>query len=143
MKAYAFPVPECPASESAWSLEIRDLRAKRGDSQRVTKVIRDSVVRSFPACRWQDTASAATPSVLIEIHHFTVSYDDGYWDSAAEWSVLARDSAGGTFTEFQAQGEVSRPNLPRSANNRKALAEAFEKAMWTTLAGLRALSPNG
>lgn len=71
MKAYVFPVPECPASESSWRLEIRDLRLKRGDSERVTNL------------------------------------------------------------------------RPRSANNREALAEAFEKAMWTTLAGLRALSADG
>lgn len=59
------------------------------------------VVRSFPACRWQSVEGAATPPVLIEIHRFAVSNGEGYWNSAAEWTVLARDSEDETMTEFQ------------------------------------------
>lgn len=141
--AYPDPDVRCPGGLITWALEIRDLRADRSDSDRVTGLIRDSLAQSFPGCRWQGAAGVGTPTVTIEVNRFAVVRDGNFWESAAEWTTLARDAAGRTLTEFQSEAEVSRPNYRGSNNEMEAMKQAFDQAIQRTLAGLRAVSVAG
>jgi len=109
----------------------------------MVSLVRDSLVRSFPGCRWEPAAGGDAGRIMIEIHRFAASPEGNSWDAAAEWTVLATDSQGRTLTEFEAREEVSRPNYRGSNNAREALREAFDRAMRRTLAGLRTVSSAG
>src|SRR5438128_10704657 len=126
----------CPAGRITWNLQISDQRAERDDSARLIALVRDSLSRSFPACRW--AAGVDSGTISIEIHRFAAKLDGSIWDAAAEWSVSARDAAGGTLTEFESSSEVSRPNCRSVNNEQAALQQALEEAMKRTLKGLRA-----
>jgi len=145
LRPAAYPDPEvrCPGGLLTWGLEIRDLRADRSDSERVTSLIRASLAQSFPDCRWQNSAREGTPAVSIEIHRFAVVRDGNFWESAAEWTVLARDAAGRPLTEFQSEAEVSRPNYRGANNEVEAMKGAFDQAIRRTLEGLKAVSSAG
>jgi hypothetical protein len=130
----------CPGGRLVWSLEIKDQRAERLDSQRLLGLLRESLSHSFPGCQWADTARSDAPTIAIEIHSFAANFDGTIYDATAEWTVLARDASGRTLTEFQAEARVSRPNYRGSNNEREALREAFEQALNRTLAGLRNVS---
>jgi hypothetical protein len=105
-------------------------------------LIRESLVRSFPGCRWEaDDASA--PVIRIELHRFGAALQGNIWDAAAEWSVVVQGPRGETMTEFSAEAEVSRPNYRGSNNELEALKLVFDQALRRTLAGLRNLSVPG
>lgn len=130
----------CPGGHLIWNLEIKDQRAERLDSQRLTGLLRESLSHSFPGCQWADTARPDAPTIAIEIHSFAAEFDGTIYDATAEWTVLARDASGRTLTEFQSEASVSRPNYRGSNNEREALREAFEQAVNRTLVGLRNVS---
>lgn len=104
----------------------------------MVSLIRDSLSRSFPGCRWEDDPS--TPVIHIEVHRFGAAIQGNVWDAAAEWSVLAQSTRGQTLKEFQAEAEVSRPNYRGSNNELEALKQVFDQAMRRTLAGLQGMS---
>lgn len=139
----AYPEPEvgCPAGRVSWRLEIADQRAERRDSERLTSLIRESLSRSFPACRWETEGSA--PLIRIEVHRFTADLQGNVWDAAAEWAVTAQGSGGETLTEFRAEADISRPNYRGSNNELEALRQAFDQVLRRTLTGLRNLSLTG
>lgn len=136
------PDPEvsCPAGRITWNLEISDQRAERPDSDRLTALLRTSLSKSFPGCRWAGGAEAGT--IRIEVHRFRVALE-GTWDAVAEWTVSARDAAGRTLTEFESTADVARPNYRGTNNERDALQQVFEQAFQRTVAGLRSVSPAG
>ncbi|HSS43867.1 MAG TPA: hypothetical protein VLO07_00895 [Thermoanaerobaculia bacterium] len=136
------PGVSCPGGQTAWNLQIADQRAERGDSDRLVALLRDSLARSLPGCRWTAQDPSA-PTIRIEIYRFAADLDGSLWEAAAEWSVRAEDASGHTMTEFQSTAEVARPNYRDSNNERVALQEAFEQALRRTLAGLRAVSLPG
>ena len=133
----------CPGGYLAWNLELSDQRADRKDSENIQTLVRDSLARSLPGCQWASAARADTPTIRIEIHRFGAEFDGATWDAGAEWTVTARDPAGRTLTEFQADARVARPNYRGSDNEREALRSAFEEAMTRTLTGLRNVSSRG
>jgi hypothetical protein len=136
------PETPCPAGSRGWRLEVLDRRVDRDSSERLSGLLRDSVVRSFPGCDW--SGGAAAPVITLEIHRFRVGQEsDGSWAAAAEWTVLARDAAGRAVTEFPAEGEVFRPNYRGVNNEKEALTEAFRQAMERTLTGLRIMAAGG
>ena len=140
----SYPEPDvaCPAGRVSWRLEVVDQRADRSDSERVTGVIRESITRSFPGCRWEaDDASA--PLIRIEVHRFAAGLQGNIWDAAVEWTVVAEGPRGEALTNFTAEGEVSRPNYRGSNNELEALKLAFDQSLRRTLAGLRTLSLGG
>lgn len=145
LRPLAYPDPEapCPGGRINWRLEIADQRADRRDSERITGLLKESLARSFPGCRWQDSSDGSFPKVLIELHRFGVVRDGNYWEAAAEWSVVANDAEGGSLTEFQAVSEISRPNYRGANNELEAMKQAFDQAFRKTLAGLRAVSSVG
>ena len=141
LKPVASPDPDvaCPGGRLAWNLQINDQRAERRDSDRLLSLLRDSLSRSLPGCSW--AAGPDAPAIVIEIHRFAAAQHEYMWDAAAEWTVSARDAAGRTLTEFQAESEITRPNYRGSNNEVEALREVFEKAVKRTLAGLRSVPP--
>jgi hypothetical protein len=140
----SYPEPDvaCPGGRVSWRLEVADQRADRTDSDRVTGVIRDSITRSFPGCRWEPEGASA-PLIRIEVHRFASQLQGNIWDAAAEWSVVAEGPRGENLTSFTADGEVSRPNYRGSNNELEAMKLAFDQSLRRTLAGLRALSLGG
>jgi len=136
------PGVSCPGGQTAWNIQIADQRAERRDSDRLVAVLRDSLARSLPGCRWT-AAEPGAPTIRIEIYRFAADLDGSLWEAAAEWSVLAEDPSGRTITEFQSTAQVTRPNYRGSNNEREALQQAFEQALRRTLAGLRAVSLPG
>ncbi|MFN2387292.1 MAG: hypothetical protein ABR576_13575 [Thermoanaerobaculia bacterium] len=140
----SYPEPDvaCPAGRVSWRLEVVDQRADRTDSERVTDVIRESITRSFPGCRWEES-DASSPLIRIEVHRFTSALQGNIWDAAVEWSVAAEGPRGESLTNFTAEGEVSRPNYRGSNNELEALKQAFDQSLRRTLAGLRTLSLGG
>ena len=138
------PDPEnaCFGGRPAWSLEVNDRRADREASERVVALLHDSIVKSFPGCTWSaPEKESRLPSLSIEIHRFRAPMQEGMWEGAADWNVLARDPEGRTLTEFDAISEVSRPNYQGSNNEKEALTQVFREALQKTLAGLRAVPP--
>jgi len=142
VRPVAYPDPEvaCPGGRQAWKLEIADRRAQRRDSERIIGLLRESLTRSFPGCRWESATGSEAPAILIEVHRFAVSREDSSWEAAAEWTVLARDGNGRTLTEFESRAEVSRPDYRGANNELEAMKQAFDEALRRTLAGLRAVS---
>ncbi|HYB53448.1 MAG TPA: hypothetical protein VEG84_06255, partial [Thermoanaerobaculia bacterium] len=59
----------CPGGRLAWNLQIADQRAKLEDSARLIGVIRESLSRSLPDCRWT-SAQADAGTISIELHKF-------------------------------------------------------------------------
>ena len=133
----------CPGGQLVWNLEITDQRARLADSERLLALLRESLAKSLPGCQWTSPPRRDAPTIAIEIHRFAANLDGGMWDAGAEWTVSARDPAGKTLTEFQADARVSRPNYRGSNNEVEALRSAFEEAMTRTLTGLRNVSSRG
>lgn len=131
----------CPAGRITWNLQILDQRASLEDSAHVIGVVRESLSRSLPDCRWTATAQPDAGTITIEIHRFGTTSDSGAWDAAVEWGTWVRDASGRTLTEFESIGEESRPNYRGEDSERIALQRALEKALNITLNGLRSLSP--
>ena len=50
------------------------------------------------------------------------------WEGAAEWSVLARNAAGQTLTDFEAISESSQPNYQGVNNEKQVLGRVFGEA---------------
>ncbi|HTD53037.1 MAG TPA: hypothetical protein VK780_08430 [Thermoanaerobaculia bacterium] len=143
VKPIASPDPDiqCPAGRVNWSLRVSDQRAQRRESDQVVALVRDSLSKSLPGCRWSGGADAGT--ISIEIHRFGARLDEAMWDAAADWTVSVRDASGRTLTEFDSSSELTRPNYRNVNNERAILQEALDEAMQRTLKGLRALSPQG
>jgi hypothetical protein len=143
VKPIASPDPDvqCPGGRVNWSLRVTDQRAQRRESEQIVGLVRDSLSRSLPGCRWSGGADAGT--ISIEIHRFGAKLDESMWDAVADWTVSVRDAAGRTLTEFDSSSELTRPNYRNVNNERALLQEALEEAMQRTLKGLRALSPQG
>jgi hypothetical protein len=135
------PQVSCPGGRVTWSLQISDQRADKENSLRVVALVRESLSRSFPGCRW--TGGPESGTITIEIHRFTARLDGAIWDAAAEWSIFARDVTGRTLTEFESSSEVSRPNYRNVNNEQATLQQVLEEAMQRTVKGLRALSLAG
>jgi hypothetical protein len=138
------PDVACPGGRLFWNLEISDQRAEPTDSARVLALVRNSLARSLPGCRWSGVGEPSRPdagTIAIEIHRFAVDFDGSIFDAAAEWDVSARTPSGRTLTEFLADSAVSRPNYRGSNNEQEALQAAFQEAMTKTLTGLRNVSP--
>jgi hypothetical protein len=133
------PEVRCPGGQVLWNIEIADQRAERRDSDRLVILLRDSLARSLPGCRWT-AADRGAPTIRIEIYRFAADFDGSLWEATAEWSVRAHDPSDRTMTEFQPTATVTRPNYRSSNNEREALQQAFEQAFRRTLAGLRAVS---
>jgi hypothetical protein len=140
------PDPEirCPGGRSAWRLRISDQRADRSDADRLAQLLRDSLARSFPGCRWIE--ESGTPTIAIEVHRFHVrpEYSQGVptgFEAEAEWSVTATDGLGRILTEFSPESHISRPNYRGSNNEREALQQAFDEVFGRTSAGLRNVPP--
>jgi hypothetical protein len=142
LKPIAYPDASapCPAGQTVWNLEVLDRRATREGTESVVSLLRESIVRSFPGCRWESAAGGDAGKIVIEIHRFAASPEGNTWDAAAEWTIFASDAAGRTLTEFEAREDVSRPNYRGSNNAREALREAFDRALRRTLEGLRVVS---
>jgi hypothetical protein len=140
----SYPEPDvaCPGGRVNWRLEVVDQRAERDDSEQVMGVIRESIVRSFPGCRWE-SGDSSDPLIRIEVHRFTAALQGNIWDAAVEWAVVAQGVRGESLTEFTAEGEVSRPNYRGSNNELESLKLAFDQSLRRTLAGLRTLSLGG
>jgi hypothetical protein len=137
------PGTPCFGGRVAWNLQISDQRGDRPDAPQLIALIRDSLSRSLPACKWTDAAQADTGTITIEVHRFRTTSDGAVWDAFAEWGVWVRDARGGTLTDFEATGEASRPSYRGENSERVALQHALEQAMAKTLAGLRVLSTTG
>lgn len=140
LTAVTYPDPSvaCPGGLAGWNLEVLDRRVRRDGSEGVQALVTESIHRSFPGCRWDSAPGAGR--IQIEIHRFSAIQDGNSWEAAADWSVVASDSAGRTLTEFETNEEVSRPNYRGSNNEKEALREAFDRAIRRTLAGLRAVT---
>ena len=134
------PEIACPGGTTSWRLVIADQRADRRDSEKVIRAIRESIVRSLPGCQWVD---AAAPEISIEVHRFDVRQNEGTWEAAIEFGVIARDRGGRTLTEFQSDSSIARPNYRGLDNEKLALQEALDEAMRRALTGLRAVSNAG
>lgn len=145
LKPVAAPDPEvsCPAGTGDWSLEVLDRRVTREASDRLVQLLRDSVERSFPGCRWSAGADPGRATVTLEIHRFGAPLVEGTWEGVAEWTVAARDAGGRELTRFEVDAEVFRPNYRNSNNEKEALSKVFQEALERTLAGLRAVSSPG
>jgi hypothetical protein len=143
VKPVASPDPDnqCLGGRVNWRLQVLDQRAQRRESEQVVALVRDSLSRSLPGCRWSGGADSGT--ISIEIHRFGAKLDEAMWDAAADWTVSVRDAAGRTLTEFDSSSELTRPNYRNVNNERAILQEALDEAMQRTLKGLRALSPQG
>lgn len=141
--AYPDASAPCPAGRTVWGLEVLDRRAARGGTESLVSLVRDSIVRSFPGCRWNPAAGEDAGRIVIEIHRFAASPEGNLWDAAAEWTIVASDPAGRTLTEFEAREQVSRPNYRGSNNAREALREAFDRALRRTLEVLKTVSSAG
>ncbi len=100
-------------------------------------LVRESIRRSFPGCKWDDEAGADAGAIRIEIFRFASSSEGDVWEAVAGWTVVASDAAGRSLTEFETDEEVSRPNYRGVNNAREALREAFDRALRRTLEGLR------
>lgn len=131
----------CPGGATAWALEILDRRADREGSEQTVALLKDSIVKSFPSCSWREPGAPGLPSLLIEINRFAAPYQEGMWEGAAEWSVLARNAAGQTLTDFEAISESSQPNYQGVNNEKQVLGRVFGEAFAKTVAGLRAVPP--
>lgn len=132
----------CPGARVSWRLQITDQRAERRETDRVVALIRDSLVRSFPGCRWEGE-DASAPLILIELHRFSSELQGNVWDAAAEWSVSVQGPDGQSLTEFRAEAEVSRPNYRGSNNELEAMRQAFDQVIRRTIAGLVNVSVPG
>jgi hypothetical protein len=130
----------CPAGQLVWNLEFSDQRARLADSDRLLGLMRESLSRSLPGCRWANPSRSDAPTIGIEIHRFSSNVDSGVWEASAEWTVLVRDASGRTLAEFQADSRASRPNYRGSNNELESLRTVFEEAMTRTLTGLRNVS---
>jgi hypothetical protein len=139
----ADPEVACPSRWTSWSLEVFDHRADREGSEKLATLVRETIVKSFPGCDWKEGTSDDRPTLSIEIHRFSAPLQEGLWVAAAEWSVWARDPAGRTLTEFEAQADLDRPNYAGVNNEKEALQQVFDEAMQRTLAGLRSVSGGG
>jgi hypothetical protein len=133
----------CPGGQIVWNLEISDQRARTSDSDHLRALLRESLAKSLPGCKWSNPTSRDAPTIVIEVHRFGADFDGAIWDAGAEWSVLVRDPSGRTLTEFQADARTSRPNYRGSDNEREALRAAFEEAVTRTVTGLRNVSSGG
>jgi hypothetical protein len=138
---YPDPGVACPGGQTAWKLEILDRRVDRRDEARTVAIVRDSIVGSFPGCRWEPPDGTAR--ILLEIHRFSSVQEGNTWEARATWTVLASDVEGRSLTEFEVDEEVSRPNYRGSNNARESLREAYDRAVRKTLAGLRSVSSVG
>jgi len=138
----ADPTSSCIGGSGTWAIDVLDRRAEREASEKTVALVKSSVTGSFPGCKWTAPDTPGVPSVLIEIHRFAAPFQDGTWNGAAEWSVLVRNAAGQTLTEFEAEDDVERPNYTGSNNEKEALQEVFHEALRKTLAGLRAVPPS-
>src|SRR5262249_30403470 len=135
VKPVSSPDPEaaCPGGAPRWSLELADGRAERSDSRTLLSGLRDSLTRSFPACRWE----AGAGPIRIDVHRFRADFDGEVWNAVADWTVLVSDGGGRTMTEFDAVEEAVRPNYRAVNNEKAALQEVFDRALQRTLSGLR------
>jgi hypothetical protein len=135
VKPVSSPDPEagCPGGAARWSLELSDGRAERSDSRTLLAGLRDSLTRSFPACRWE----AGAGTIRIDVHRFRADFDGEVWNAVADWTVLVSDAGGRTTTQFDAVEEAVRPNYRAVNNEKAALQEVFDRALQRTLAGLR------
>jgi hypothetical protein len=133
----------CPGGQIVWNLEISDQRARTSDSDHLQALLRESLAKSLPGCKWSSPASRDAPTIVIEVHRFGADFDGAIWDAGAEWSVLVRDPSGRSLTEFQVDARTSRPNYRGSDNEREALRAAFEEAVTRTVTGLRNLASGG
>jgi hypothetical protein len=133
------PQTPCLASRIHWNLEIHDQRAEPKDWPRLLELLRESLSKSLPGCRWGSSERDAG-TLVIEVHRFSAISDGAVWDAAAEWQVWVRDKAGQTLADFEATGEGSRPNYRGENSERVVLQQVLEQAMVKTLAGLRGLS---
>lgn len=141
VRPVSFPDPEvsCPGGRESWSLQIRDERVSREDGARATAAVREAIQKSFPGCRWAAAEASDGASIEITIHRLATVFIDGAWEAAAEWSVQARDSAGRTLTEFEADEEDSRLDYRAADSEKESLSEAFRKAVSRTVKGLAAM----
>jgi len=138
----ADPTSSCIGGSGSWSIDVLDRRAEREASEKTVALVKNSVTGSFPGCKWTAPDTPGVPSVLIEIHRFSAPFQDGTWNGAADWSVLVRNTAGQTLSEFEAEDDVERPNYMGSNNEKEALQQVFSEALRKTLAGLRAVPPS-
>ena len=116
------PGTPCVGGRVAWNLQISDQRGDRPDAPQMIALIRDSLSRSLPACRWTD-AQADTGTITIELHRFRATSDGAVYDAFAEWGVWVRDARGRTLMEFEADGRGVPPQLPeRKQRTRRAAA---------------------
>ncbi len=129
------PETSCPGQTSGWNLELADQRAERTESALRLGEIRDSLLKSFPGCRWDVGVGAGT--IRIEVHRFQVAFDGETWNAAVDWTVLVQDSGKRILSQFDATSEITRPNYRGSNNEKAALQEAFDQALSRTLGGLR------
>ena len=129
------PDTSCPGRVSGWNLDLADQRAERTESGLRLGEIRDSLVKSFPGCRWD--VGAGTGTIRVEVHRFEVAFDGEIWNAAVDWTVLVQDSGRRTLSQFDATAEVTRPNYRGTNNEKAALQQAFDQALNRTLAGLR------
>jgi hypothetical protein len=145
VRPVSFPNPDvsCPGGRLTWKLEVKDQRAVREAEARTVASVRDAIQKSFPGCRWSASADRDAGTIVIEIHRFASVWDAGSWEAAVEWTVSARDAAGRTLTQFEANEEVSRPNYQGSDNEKESLSEAFRRALERTARGLSAMSASG
>lgn len=137
--SYPDPSVACPGGRPGWKLEIQDRRANRDGSEGVVALLTESILRSFPGCRWDAAAPSDSGRVLIEVHRFSTIPEGNTWEAAAEWTVVASDGAGRTLTEFEVREEVSRPNYRGSNNAKESLRLVFDLGIRRTLGGLRVL----
>lgn len=138
----ADPTSSCVGGSGSWSINVLDRRAEREASDKTVALVKDSVTGSFPGCKWAAPDTPGMPSVLIEINRFAAPFQDGTWNGAADWSVLVRNAAGQTLSEFEAESDVERPNYMGSNNEKEALQQVFSEALRKTLAGLRSVPPS-
>jgi hypothetical protein len=138
----ADPTASCIGGSETWSIDVLDRRAEREASEKTVALVKISITGSFPGCKWSPPDAPGVPSVLVEIHRFSAPFQDGTWNGAAEWSVLVRNAAGQTLTEFEAEDDVERPNYMGSNNEKEALQEVFAEALRKTLSGLRSVPPS-
>ena len=145
IRPLSFPDPSvpCPAGLISWKLEVLDRRAHPEDSEKTMESIRRGIEDSFPGCRWVGGAgeSDGAPTITITVFRLGVAEHDRYQDAAAEWTVAAASSSGGTLTRFDAIEEESRPAY-RGADE-EALNEAFRKALLRTVRGLASMQRLG
>ena len=145
VRPISFPNPDvsCPGGRLTWRLEVEDQRAVREAEARVVASVRDAIQKSFPGCHWSAPSDRDAGTIAVEIHRFRSVLDAGSWEAAVEWTVSARDAAGQTLTQFEANEEVSRPNYQGSDNEKESISEAFRRAVERTARGLSAMSASG